>query len=56
MKTVAKNVTVVALALCGVLIQPAMSQLTLSETTLGLQSKISSQALGGASTLNISFG
>jgi len=54
MKTVVKNVTVVALALCGVLIQPAMSQT--SETTLGLQSKLSSQALGGASTFNISFG
>ena len=53
MKT-AVNVTALALALCGVLISPAMSQT--SETTLALQSKLSSQALGGASTFNISFG
>jgi hypothetical protein len=48
------NVTALALALCGVLINPAMSQT--SETVLALQSKLSSQASGGASTFNISFG
>jgi hypothetical protein len=53
MKSVVK-VSVVAIALCGVLIQPVMSQT--SETVLALQSKISSQAQGGASTFNISFG
>ena len=54
MKTVVRNVCVVALALCGVLIQPSMSQT--SETVIALQSKLSSQAAGGASTFNISFG
>ena len=54
MKTVVK-VSVAALALCGVLIQPVMSQQT-SETVLALQSKLSSQAQGGNSTFNISFG
>jgi hypothetical protein len=53
MKTVVK-VSVAALALCGVLIQPVMSQT--SETVLALQSKLSSQAQGGNSTFNISFG
>ena len=53
MKTVV-NVTALALALCSVLINPAISQT--SETTLGLQSKLSSQASGGASTFNIAFG
>jgi len=48
------NVTALALALCGVLINPAMSQT--SETVLALQSRLSSQASGGASTFNISFG
>jgi hypothetical protein len=48
------NVSLAALALCGVLIQPVMSQT--SETTLALQSKLSSQTPGGASTFNISFG
>jgi hypothetical protein len=53
MKSVVK-VSVAALALCGVLIQPVMSQT--SETVLALQSKLSSQAQGGNSTFNISFG
>ena len=53
MKTVVK-VSVAALALCGVLIQPVMSQT--SETVLALQSKLSSQAQGGNSAFNISFG
>jgi len=48
------NVTALALALCGVLINPAMSQT--SETVLALQSKLSSQASGGSSTFNVSFG
>jgi hypothetical protein len=54
MKTVVK-VSVAALALCAGLIQPVMSQQS-SETTLILQSKLSSQTPGGASTYNISFG
>jgi hypothetical protein len=53
MKSVVK-VSVAALALCGVLIQPVMSQT--SETVLALQSKLSSQAQGGNSAFNISFG
>ena len=53
MKTVVK-VSVAALALCGVLVQPVMSQT--SETVLALQSKLSSQAQGGNSAFNISFG
>ena len=53
MKTVVK-VSVAALALCGVLIQPVMSQT--SETVLALQSKLSSQAQGGNTAFNISFG
>jgi len=53
MKTVVK-VRVAALALCAVLIHPAMSQT--SETVLALQSKLSSEAQGGNSAFNISFG
>ncbi|NBT49160.1 MAG: hypothetical protein EBT07_15325, partial [Actinobacteria bacterium] len=53
MKSVVK-VSVAALALCGVLVQPVMSQT--SETVLALQSKLSSQAQGGNSSFNISFG
>jgi len=53
MKTAVK-ISVAALALCGVLMNPALSQT--SETVLALQSKLASEALGGASTFNISFG
>ena len=53
MKSVVK-VSLAALALCGVLVQPVMSQT--SETVLALQSKLSSQAQGGNSSFNISFG
>jgi len=53
MKSVVK-VSIAALALCGVLIQPVMSET--SETVLALQSKLSSQAQGGSSAFNISFG
>jgi len=53
MKSVVK-VSLAALALCGVLVQPVMSQT--SETVLALQSKLSSQAQGGNSAFNISFG
>ena len=53
MKTVLK-ISVVALALCSVFIHPVMSQT--SETVLALQSKVASEAQGGNSTFNISFG
>ena len=50
----AVKVSVVALALFGVLVNPVMSQT--SETVLALQSKVASQAQGGNSAFNISFG
>ena len=53
MKTVLKK-TLAGLALCGALIQPAIS--ATSEVALALQSKLSSQAEGGVSTFNLSFG
>lgn len=53
MKTVLKKI-LAGLALCGALIQPAIS--ATSEVALALQSKLSSQAEGGVSTFNISFG
>ena len=53
MKTVLK-ITLAGLALGGAFIQPAIS--ATSEVALALQSKLSSQAQGGVSTFNISFG
>jgi len=53
MKSIVK-ISLAALALCGVLVQPVMSQT--SETVLALQSKLSSQAQGGNSAFNIAFG
>ena len=50
----AVKVSVVALALFGVLVNPVMSQT--SETVLALQSKVASQAQGGNSAFNILFG
>jgi hypothetical protein len=53
MKTVLK-LTLAGVALCIALIQPAIS--ATSEVALALQSKLSSQAQGGVSTFNVSFG
>ena len=53
MKTVLK-LTLAAVALSVALIHPAIS--ATSEVALALQSKLSSQAQGGVSTFNISFG
>lgn len=53
MKTVLK-LTLAGVALSIALIQPAIS--ATSEVALALQSKLSSQAQGGVSTFNVSFG